>query len=80
MNAQKFPGGALPFKCSKIFRRIIEKKIEDILRKDLFGFRTGKGIRNTILMLRIISERTLEIDAEICICFIEWQKAFDRVS
>ena len=30
-------------------------------------------------MLRIISERTLEID-ELIVCFIDWQKAFDRVN
>jgi hypothetical protein len=30
-------------------------------------------------MLRIISERTLEIDAEVCVCFKDWQKTFDRV-
>jgi len=31
-------------------------------------------------MLRIMSERTLEIDKELCVCFIDWQKAFDRVN
>jgi len=31
-------------------------------------------------MLRIISERNLEIDEEISVCFIDWQKAFDRVN
>ena len=31
-------------------------------------------------MMRIIAERTLEIDEEMCVCFIEWQKAFDRVN
>ena len=31
-------------------------------------------------MMRIIAERTLEIDEELCICFIDWQKAFDRVN
>ena len=30
-------------------------------------------------MLRIISERTLEIDEELRVCFIDWQEAFDRV-
>jgi len=30
--------------------------------------------------MRIIAERTLEIDEELCVCFIEWQKAFDRVN
>jgi len=31
-------------------------------------------------MLRIISERTLEIDAELCVCFTDWQKESDRVN
>jgi len=31
-------------------------------------------------MLRIISERTLEIDEELSVCFLDWQKAFDRVN
>ena len=31
-------------------------------------------------MMRIILERTLEIDEELCVCFIDWQKAFDRVN
>jgi hypothetical protein len=30
-------------------------------------------------MLRIISERTLDIGEEICIFFIDWQTAFDRL-
>ena len=31
-------------------------------------------------MLRIISEQTLEIEEELCVCFTDWQKAFDRVN
>jgi hypothetical protein len=31
-------------------------------------------------MLRIISERKLEIDEELSVCLIDWQKAFDRVN
>ena len=31
-------------------------------------------------MMRIISERTLETDEELCVCFIDRQKAFDRVN
>ena len=58
----------------------IEKKIEDVLIEDQFGFRREKGTRDTIRMLRITSERTLEIDEELCFCFIDWQKAFDRVN
>ena len=65
---------------AKILRRRIEKEIEGVLGEDQFGFRRGKGTTDAVGMLRIISERTLEIDAELCVCFIDWQKAFDHVS
>jgi hypothetical protein len=58
---------------------MIEKKIEDVLGEDQFGFRRGKGTKDAIVMLRIVPERTLEID-ELCVCFIDWQKASDRVN
>jgi hypothetical protein len=29
-------------------------------------------------MMRIISERTLEIHEDLSVCFIDWQKGFDR--
>ena len=65
---------------SKIIRIRIERKIEDVLGEDQFGFRRGKGTRDAIGKMRIIAERTLEIDEELCVCFIDWQKAFDRVN
>jgi len=41
---------------AKIRRRRIEKKIEDVLGGDQFGFRRGKGTSDAIGMLRIILE------------------------
>jgi hypothetical protein len=64
----------------KILRKRMEKKIEDVLGEEQFGFRRGKGTRDATGMLRVISERTLEIDAELSVCFIDWQKTFDRVN
>ena len=49
----------------KILRRRIERKIEDVLGEDQFRFGTGKGTRDAIGMMRIIAERTLEIDEEL---------------
>jgi hypothetical protein len=60
-------------------RRRIEKNIDDVLG-DQFGFRRGNVTSNAIGMLRIISERTFETDEELSVCFIDWQKAFDRVN
>ena len=56
-------------KIAKILRRRIEGKIEAVLGVH-FGFRRGKGTRDAIGMMRIIAERTLEIDEELCVCFI----------
>jgi hypothetical protein len=56
---------------AKIPRRRIKKKIEDVLGEDQFGIRREKGTRVAFGMLRIISERTLEIGEELSVCFID---------
>jgi hypothetical protein len=38
---------------AKTLRRRIEKKMEDVLGEDQFGFRRGKGTRDAVGMLRI---------------------------
>ena len=65
---------------AKILRIRIEKKVEDVLGEDQFGFRRGKGTKYAIGMMRIIAERSLEVDEKLCVSFIDWQKAFDRVN
>jgi hypothetical protein len=49
----------------------IERKIEDVLEEDQFGFRRVKGARGAIGKLEIIPEQTLDIDKELCACFID---------
>ena len=65
---------------AKILRRGIERKIEYVRGEDQFGFRRGKGARDAIGMMKIIAERTLELDEELCVCYIDWQKAFVLVN
>jgi len=36
--------------------------------------------RDAIRKLRIILERNLDIDDKVGACFIDWQKAFDRLN
>jgi hypothetical protein len=65
---------------ARILRRRVERKTEDALGEDQFGFRRGKGTRDAIGMLRMISERSLDIDEEKLTCFIDWQKACGHVN
>ena len=57
----------------------METKIEEVIEEDQFGFWKGKGTRDAIGLMSIISERVLDVKKEICLCFIDWQKAFDCV-
>jgi hypothetical protein len=50
----------------KIKGRMIARIFEDILEEDRFVLRRGKETRSAIGILRITSERTLEIDEELC--------------
>ena len=43
------------------------------------GFRRGIGTREGIFNLPIINERYLEKHKDVYICFIDYEKAFDRV-
>ena len=64
---------------ARIINRRLEQKIEENLGEEQFGFRKGKGTRDAIGFMRVISERVLDVNEKICTCFIDWQKAFDRV-
>ena len=55
----------------KVLRRRIKRKIKDVPGEDQSGFRKGKGTTDVIGMLKIISERSLDIDEELCAYFIE---------
>ena len=63
----------------RVLKRRMERKIGDVLG-DQFEFGKGRGIRNALGMLRIVSELTLEIDQELCACFLDFQKAFDHAN
>jgi hypothetical protein len=65
---------------ARILSKRLEHRIEEVMGEDQFGFRKGKGTRDAIGMIRIISEKVLEVNGELCVCFIDWQKAFDRVN
>ena len=62
----------------RILRTRIERKIEDVFGEDRFGFRKGKGIRMQLGCWEY--QQTLDMDKEMCACFIDWQKACDGVN
>ena len=68
---------------TKILLRIIMMRVRNKIRseiaEELCGFVEGKGTSDAIFMLRTINKRTLEVQKEVYLCFIDYTKAFDRV-
>ena len=68
---------------TKILLRIILKRIIARLRSQIsdeqFGFVARKGNNNVLFSLRVLSERALEVQKDVCVCFVDYEKAFDKV-
>ena len=58
----------------------IEAKARDFIGQIQFGFRKGCGTRDSIGVMRMICERSLEFGNNVYICFVHFEKAFDRVN
>ena len=70
--------------ASKIMLRVLTKRIEAktklLLGRNQFGFRKGCGTRDAIGVMRTLCERSMEYGNDVYICFVDFEKAFDRVN
>ena len=67
--------------CKVILRVLtqrIEGKAKDYISGSQFGFRRGVGTRDAIGTLRMLIQRSLEYNNNIYVCFVDFEKAFDR--
>ena len=64
----------------KIVERVIEKRIRTLvnLNKMQFGFMPGKGKVDAIFIVRM-QEEYQKKDKKLYVCFVNMEKAFDRV-
>src|SRR6218665_2539867 len=49
------------------------------LGDDQFGFRKGMGTTDAIGTLRVLTERIIQNGQDVYICFVDYEKVFDRV-
>src|SRR5678816_1759847 len=70
--------------ASKIMLKVLSKRIEakakHLLGRTQFGFRKGCGTRDAIGVMRTLCERSMEHGNDVYICFVDFEKAFDRVN
>ena len=58
----------------------MEGTVNDYMGKTQFGFRKGCGTRDAIGVLRMLCERSLELNNEVYVFFVDFEKAFNRVN
>ena len=71
--------------ASKVILKVVTKRLQakadaiGFLGEDQFGFRKGRGTREAIGSLRVLTERRLQFGQAVYVCFVDYEKAFDRV-
>ena len=63
----------------KIILRHIRRKILPQIPAYQYGFMPDRGTMNVIFMLRMLCERSIGHQQDVFLCFMDYQKAFDKV-
>ncbi|KAL1447598.1 hypothetical protein WDU94_009869 [Cyamophila willieti] len=67
----------------KIFLKVIHgriyKKCEEQISDTQFGFRRAVGTREALFSIQVLFQRCRDVNCDVYACFIDYQKAFDRV-
>jgi len=69
------PGKAFAKCLEKRSRKIIKPKLDDTQ----CGFRPSRSTTNQIFAIQQIFEKSWEYAKDVCTCFVDLQKAYDRV-
>ena len=64
---------------SRILLHWARSRIKREIGVEQFGFLEDAGNRNAIFVLRMITERAVEMQSDVFVCFIDYSKSFDKV-
>ena len=72
---------ALISQASKAMLKILQARLQQYVNHELpdvqAEFRKGRGTRDQIVNIRWVIEKAREFQKNICLCFIDYAKAFD---
>ena len=63
----------------KVLNERLEMKVNETVDNVQFGFRKRLGTKNATFMPRTVMERAVEKQKDLFMCFVDFEKAFDRV-
>ena len=65
-----------------VLRVLLERarnRTRNAIAEEQYGFKRDCGCRNAIFVLRMLGERCIEMQKDLYLCFIDYEKAFDSV-
>ena len=69
--------------ASKVMLKILQARLQQYVNLELpdvqAGFRKGRGPRDQIANICLIIKKAREFQKNIYVCFVDYNKAFDRV-
>ncbi|XP_030765770.1 uncharacterized protein LOC115889834 [Sitophilus oryzae] len=63
----------------KVIHRRIYRKLEEDIADTQFGFRNGFSTREALFAYNVLMQRCLDVNQNVYVCFIDYNKAFDKV-
>src|SRR5215469_13529473 len=83
LESEKHRTISIMSQVTKILLRVvlirIINKIRPQISEEQYEFINGKGIRNAIFVLRILAEKSLKVNQDLYLCFVDYEKIFDKV-
>ncbi|XP_072933758.1 uncharacterized protein [Epargyreus clarus] len=62
-----------------IIHERIRVKCDEQLGDNQFGFRSGVGTREALFAIQVLVQKCREMQQDVFLCFVDYEKAFDRV-
>ena len=83
-NLKNYRGISLLNTCYKIYAKILAKRLaehaEEKLSESQNGFRKGRSCTDASYTVKLLMEKRIEYNLETHMCFIDLEKAYDRVN
>lgn len=82
-ECSNYRGITLGSTVGKLYGRILEgrlrKKVEHTLEESQSGFRKERGTTDQIFIVRQLCEKAAKVGRQMHVCFVDMEKAFDRI-
>ena len=63
----------------RIIHNRIQNKCEQKISREQFGFRKGMGTREALFSIQVLAQKCIDQQKSLYICFVDFEKAFDKV-